>query len=134
MKKIVLMLIILAIAVGIIIVCRSGKSNNRNNKVHTITAEEAYHMMQEGNTVIVDVRRQDEYNSGHIRNAILIPDESITDREPEALSDKDSVILVYCRSGNRSRKAAGKLARMGYKNIYDFGGIRSWPYEITEEQ
>ena len=78
--------------------------------------------------VVVDVRRQDEYDYGHIPGAILIPNESITDTRPEQLP----IILVYCRSGRRSKEAAQKLADMGYKNIYEFGGIIDWTGEIEK--
>ena len=82
--------------------------------------------------VIVDVRRQDEYDAGHIPGAILIPNESITDTRPEQLPDLEQIILVYCRSGRRSKEAAQKLADMGYKNIYEFGGIIDWTGEIEK--
>ena len=82
--------------------------------------------------IIVDVRRQDEYDAGHIPGAILIPNESITDSRPEQLSDHEQVILVYCRSGRRSKEAAQKLADMGYTNIYEFGGIIDWTGEIEK--
>ena len=82
--------------------------------------------------VVVDVRRQDEYDSGHIPGAILIPNESITDSRPEQLPDPEQIILVYCRSGRRSKEAAQKLADMGYKNIYEFGGIIDWTGEIEK--
>ncbi len=81
--------------------------------------------------VVVDVRRQDEYDAGHIPGAILIPNESIGCDSPEALPDYDQIILIYCRSGNRSKQAAQKLAGMGYKNIYEFGGINTWTGEIV---
>ena len=81
--------------------------------------------------VIVDVRRQDEYISGHIPGAILIPNESIGTEPPTELPDKDQVILVYCRSGRRSKEAAGKLAEMGYTYIYEFGGIITWTGETV---
>ena len=86
--------------------------------------------------VIVDVRRQDEYDAGHIPGAILIPHESIGCDSPEALPDDGQIILVYCRSGNRSKQAAQKLASMGYTNIYEFGGIITWTGDIvtTEEE
>ena len=93
----------------------------------SISQEEAKKIMAENDGhVIVDVRRQDEYDSGHIPGAILIPNESILDSPPEALPDKDQVILIYCRSGNRSKEAAQKLADMGYHNVYEFGGINTW--------
>ena len=81
--------------------------------------------------VVVDVRRQDEYDAGHIPGAILIPNESIGCDPPEALPDYDQIILIYCRSGNRSKQAAQKLAGMGYTQIYEFGGINTWTGEIV---
>ena len=83
--------------------------------------------------VIVDVRRADEYAAGHIPGAILIPNESIGTEKPEQLPDKDQIILIYCRSGNRSKQAAQKLADMGYTNIYEFGGINTWTGEVLTE-
>ena len=97
-----------------------------------ITQDEAKELMQADNgSVIVDVRRQDEYDSGHIPGAILIPNESIGTEKPEALPDPDQMILIYCRSGRRSKEAAQKLADMGYTNIYEFGGIIDWNGETT---
>lgn len=99
-----------------------------------ITQEEAVELMQaDNNSVIVDVRRQDEYDSGHIPGAILIPNESIGTEKPDALPDPDQIILIYCRSGRRSKEAAQKLADMGYTNIYEFGGIIDWKGETTTE-
>jgi rhodanese-related sulfurtransferase len=83
--------------------------------------------------VIVDVRRQDEYSEGHIPGAILVPNESIGTEQPEALPDLDQIILVYCRSGRRSKEAAQKLFDMGYTNIYEFGGIIDWTGEIVTD-
>ena len=97
-----------------------------------ITQDEARELMQADNgSVTVDVRRQDEYDSGHIPGAILIPNESIDTAQPEALPDLDQIILIYCRSGRRSKEAAQKLADMGYTNIYEFGGIIDWTGETT---
>ena len=90
-------------------------------------------MEQDDGHIIVDVRRQDEYNAGHIPGAILIPNESISGSHPEELPDPDQVILIYCRSGNRSRQAAQKLFNMGYTHIYEFGGISDWTGEIVAE-
>ena len=99
-----------------------------------ITQEEAVELMQaDNNSVTVDVRRQDEYDSGHIPDAILIPNESIGTEKPDALPDLDQIILIYCRSGRRSKEAAQKLADMGYTNVYEFGGIIDWKGEITTE-
>lgn len=94
-----------------------------------ITPEDAKKMMDEGNVTIVDVRTESEYNEAHIPGAVLVPVESIGSEPPEALADKDATLLVYCRSGNRSRTASEKLIELGYTSVYDFGGIKDWPYE-----
>ena len=97
-----------------------------------ISQDEAKKMMQRNDGhIIVDVRRQDEYDEGHIEGAILIPNESIEDERPKELGDHDQVILIYCRSGRRSKEAAQKLADMGYGNIYEFGGINTWTGKIV---
>ena len=90
-------------------------------------------MQDDDGHVIVDVRRADEYAQGHIPGAILIPNESIGTEKPEALPDMEQIILIYCRSGNRSKQAAQKLFDMGYTNIYEFGGINTWSGEIVTE-
>ena len=89
-------------------------------------------MVVDDGHIIVDVRRQDEYDEGHIPGAILIPNESISTAPPTELPDKEQIILVYCRSGRRSKEAAQKLADMGYTNIYEFGGIIDWTGEIEK--
>lgn len=97
---------------------------------HSMTPQEAKARMDSGDSVIIlDVRRADEYAHSHIPGAVLLPNESITDTPPASLPDLDAEILVYCRSGRRSREAAEKLAAMGYTAVYDFGGIIDWPYE-----
>ena len=99
-----------------------------------ISQEEAKKMMErDDGHVIVDVRRQDEFDAGHIPGAICIPNEEIGSEQPEELPDLDQVILVYCRSGNRSRQAAQKLFDMGYTNVYEFGGIIDWTGEIVTD-
>ena len=99
-----------------------------------ISQEEAKQMMeQDGTQIIVDVRTQEEYNSGHIPGAICIPNESIGTEPPEELPDFDQIILIYCRSGNRSKQAAQKLFDMGYINVYEFGGINDWTGEVVTE-
>lgn len=98
---------------------------------HTITAKEAKQMMDKQDVIIVDVRRDDEYAQGHIPNAILVPNETIAQEAEKKLLDKNAVYLIYCRSGNRSAQASQTLAELGYKNVYDFGGIKDWPYEIA---
>ncbi len=100
-----------------------------------ITQEKAKEMMQaDDGHIIVDVRRQDEYDSGHIPDAILIPNESIDKEQPKELPDLDQIILIYCRSGRRSKEASQKLADMGYTNIYEFGGIIDWTGEVVAYQ
>lgn len=94
-----------------------------------INAQEAKKMMDAGNVTVVDVRRPDEYASEHIPNAINIPVESIGAEKPQLLPHDNAVILVYCRTGIRAAAASEKLVKLGYKNIYDMGGITSWPYE-----
>lgn len=97
---------------------------------HKITAEEAKKMMEEGDVTIVDVRSQEEYESGHIKDAILIPVERIGEEAPDVLPDKEAILLVYCRSGRRSKQASDVLVESGYQYVYDFGGIMDWNYEI----
>ena len=105
------------------------------NSYTQISQEQAKEMMaREDGHIIVDVRRQDEYDAGHIPGAILIPNESIGTEPPEELPDLDQIILIYCRSGNRSKQAAQKLFDMGYTNIYEFGGIIDWTGEIVTEE
>ena len=100
-----------------------------------ISTAQAVELMQtEKDYIILDVRTVEEYNAGHIPNAICIPNESITDKEPPELPDKDQLILVYCRSGRRSKEASQKLADLGYTKITEFGGIIDWTGEtVTEE-
>ena len=98
-----------------------------------ISAEEAYEMMASQEVVVVDVRTREEYDGGHIENAVLVPNESIGSEMPEALPDKEATLLVYCRSGRRSKDAAQKLLELGYQSVYDFGGVIDWPYELVKE-
>lgn len=99
-----------------------------------ITMQEAVKLMEEEEDyIILDVRTGQEFASGHIPGAILLPNEDIGTEEIAQLPRKDQLILVYCRSGNRSRQAADKLARLGYTDIVEFGGINSWPGEIVTE-
>ena len=89
-------------------------------------------MDSEPGILILDVRTEEEFRSGHIPGAVLLPNEEITDERPEELPDPDQKILIYCRSGRRSREAAEKLSAMGYTRILEFGGITTWPYETTD--
>ncbi|MBO5454088.1 MAG: rhodanese-like domain-containing protein [Clostridia bacterium] len=98
-----------------------------------ITAENAKKIMDSGEEhIILDTREQDEFDSGHIPGAILIPYTEIENKAEEIIPDKDKLILVYCRSGRRSKIAAESLAKLGYTNVKEFGGIIDWPYEVEE--
>ena len=126
----------LVLAFFVIIVLLTGcaqPSNSSAASYKQITQEEAKEMMtKDDGHIIVDVRRQDEYDEGHIPGAILIPNESITDKKPEELPDLNQIVLVYCRSGRRSKEASQKLADIGYTNVYEFGGINTWTGEIVK--
>lgn len=101
-----------------------------DNSYQQITQEEAKEMMDTQEVIILDVREQNEYDSGHIPGAILLPVGTIDeDTAAAVIPEKDSTVLVYCRSGNRSKTASSALAELGYTNIYEFGGINTWPYE-----
>ena len=96
-----------------------------------ITQEAAKEMMDTRDVVILDVREQHEYDSGHIPSAVLLPVGTITeDTAAAVIEDLDTVVLVYCRSGNRSKTASQALADLGYTNVYEFGGINDWPYDV----
>ena len=112
----------------------SGTSNNQRNTYRSITMDEAVNMMaEESGYIILDVRRADEFATGHIPGAINVANESIgTDEIPE-LPDKNQLIMVYCRSGRRSKEAAEKLVKLGYTNIVEFGGILDWKGEIVTD-
>ena len=109
-------------------------SKNDKNSYTQIDQETAKLMMElDDDHVVVDVRRQDEFDEGHIPGAICIPNESIIDTQPEELPDLDQIILVYCRSGRRSKESAQKLFDIGYINVYEFGGIIDWTGKITTD-
>ena len=103
------------------------------NSYQQITQEAAKEMMDTREVLILDVREQHEYDSGHIPGAVLLPVGTITeDTATAVIDDLDTVVLVYCRSGNRSKTASQALVDLGYTNIYEFGGINTWPYEIEK--
>ena len=113
----------------------AGTSNNQTNAYRSITMDEAVTMMaQETGYIILDVRRPDEFAAGHIPNAINVPNETIGTAELPELPDKDQLIMVYCRSGRRSKEAAEKLVKLGYTNIVEFGGILDWKGETITGQ
>ena len=126
MKK----LIFLFLAVMMLTACGLNTENNREAAYMNITAEEAKQIMDsETGYIILDVRTQEEYDQGHIPGAIVISHEQIAEKAEEVLTDKDQLILVYCRSGRRSKIASEALVELGYTNIKEFGGIIDWPYE-----
>ena len=126
MKK----LILLFLAMMLLTACGQDKENSQGAGYVNITAEQAKEIMDsEEGYIILDVRTQDEFDETHIPGAILIPYDEILEKAECVLTDKDQLILVYCRSGRRSKIAAEALAELGYTNIKEFGGIIDWPYE-----
>ena len=113
----------------------AGQAQNANEASYTqISMDEAVTMMEEETDyIILDVRRPDEFADKHIPNAINVPNETIGEEEIPELPDKDQIILVYCRSGNRSKQASKKLAALGYTKVYEFGGINDWKGETVGE-
>ena len=126
MKK----LVVLLLAILVLTACGQDKENMQEAVYVNITAAEAKEIMdtQEG-YVILDARTQEEYDEGHIPGAILIPYDEILEKAEDVLTDKNQLILVYCRSGRRSKLAAEDLVKLGYTDIKEFGGIIDWPYE-----
>ena len=109
-------------------------STEQENSYRQISMDEAVSMMEkESDYIILDVRTPEEYSEKHIPNAMNIPNETIGTEEIPQLPDKDQLILVYCRSGNRSKQASEKLAKLGYTNIVEFGGINDWTGETVSE-
>ena len=126
MKPILLILVIALVLTG----CGGTKMENAYQQ---ISQEEAKEMMDTQEVIVLDVREQDEFDAGHIAGALLLPVGTIS-RETAAakIPELDSVVLVYCRSGNRSKTASDALAKLGYTNVYEFGGINTWPYEVVK--
>lgn len=112
----------------------SEKPEESKNGYHKISAQEAKEMMDQGDVTIVDVRTPEEFADGRVPGALNLPNEEIAGEEPELLDDKEAVLLVYCRSGRRSKEAADKLVKLGYTQVYDFGGIIDWTYETVKEE
>jgi rhodanese-related sulfurtransferase len=139
--KIKAIIIVMLISTFLLAGCTKTGENEENISVATpvfekISAQEAKELMEDLSSddyIILDVRTIDEYNEGHIDGALLIPDYELEERAETELEDKSQIIFIYCRSGNRSAGAAKTLEELGYMNIYDFGGIIDWPYDIVTE-
>ena len=122
------------ILVSIIMIMGLTGCEKKDMSYTQISMEEAVAMMAtEENYIILDVRTTEEFAEKHIPNAINIPNETIGSEELAELPDKNQLILVYCRSGNRSKQASEKLVALGYTNIYEFGGINNWTGELEKE-
>ena len=127
-KRFLIMLLTLALPFGCV-----GCSDGGSASYDQISGAEAKALMDsESGYIIIDARTQKEYDQGHIPGAILIPEYEIADRAEKELPDKDQLILVYCRSGRRSKIAAEELVKLGYTNVKEFGGIIDWEYEIVK--
>ena len=125
MKKILILAVVL-------LLCGCAGAKQKTGYIQ-ITQEEARRIMEEETGyLIVDVRTPEEYAEGHIPGAVNIPNESIGSTNLSQLPDQKQKLLVYCRSGNRSKQAAEKLAALGYLNVYEFGGINTWNGEIEK--
>ena len=134
MRKLIPVMMLLMLTGCVSYHSTSNEKTGTTNTYRQITAQEAVQVMaQEKDYIILDVRTQPEYDAGHIPGAILIPNETIGAQAPSELPDKNQLILVYCRSGNRSKQASEKLVKLGYSNIVEFGGINSWKGEIVTD-
>ena len=132
-KKIITLILTTLVFLLIFSGCGQAK-NNKENTYMQITAKEAKALMNiETNYVILDVRTEEEFIEAHIDGAILIPDYEISSKAESILTDKEQLILVYCRSGRRSKSAANELSTLGYTNVKEFGGIIDWPYEVVND-
>ena len=128
MKKLITLFLILALLIALT-ACKEEKMATYEQ----ITAEQAKTIMEtENEYVIIDARTQQEFDEGHIEGAVLIPEYEIADRAEKELPQKDALILVYCRSGRRSKIASEILVMLGYTNVKEFGGIIDWPYETVK--
>ena len=133
MKKLKGLIIMLLISLSLFGMTACDGENGKASTYEQITAEQAKTIMDtEKDYVIIDARTEEEFAKGHIENAILIPEYEIADRAEKELPDKEQLILVYCRSGRRSKIASEELVKLGYTNVKEFGGINDWPYEIVK--
>ncbi len=126
-------LIMLLISLSLFGMTACGGEQEKAPTYEQISAEQAKEIMDtEQDYIIIDARTEEEFAQGYIENAILIPEYEITERAEKELPDKDALILVYCRSGRRSKIASEQLVKLGYTNVKEFGGIIDWPYEVVK--
>ena len=133
MKKLRGLIIMLIISLSLFGLTACGGENGKTLTYEQITPQQAKEIMDtQQDYIIIDARTQEEFAEGHIENAILIPEYEISNRAEKELPDKDALILVYCRSGRRSKIASEELVKLGYANVKEFGGIIDWPYETVK--
>ncbi len=133
MKKLKGLIIMILISLSFFGMTACDGAKGTSSTYEQITAEQAKSIMDtEKDYVIIDARTEEEFSEGHIKNAILIPEHEIAERAKKELLDKEQLILVYCRSGRRSKIASDELVKLGYNNVKEFGGIIDWPYEIVK--
>ena len=133
MKKVKGLIIMLLISLSLFGMTACDGGNEKSSTYEQITAEQAKTIMDtEKDYIIIDARTEEEFAEGHIENAILIPEYEIAKRAEKELSDKEQLILVYCRSGRRSKIASEELVKLGYTNVKQFGGIIDWPYDVVK--
>ena len=134
MNKIIYIILIIIIIGGVVLMFNKKDKNIENQStIKYVSMDDIIQIMNENEDyIILDVRTIEEYNEGHIPNAICIPNETIDENVVNILPDKNQLILIYCRSGNRSKQAAAKLEKLGYTNLIEFGGIIDWKGEIVK--
>ena len=134
MKKLKGLICVLLISLSLfgLTACKGDDANTASNGYENISAREAKMIIDtKAEYIIIDARTEEEFAEGHIENAILIPEYEIAKRAEKEIPDKDTLILVYCRSGRRSKIASDELVKLGYTNVKEFGGIIDWPYGIV---
>lgn len=143
-KRLIIISVIITMGVITMTSCKESSGSDVSSETSTAVTEKSYEqisqeeakslMDSEQDCIILDVRTAEEFNESHIEGAILIPDYEIGEKAEKILTDKEQLILVYCRSGRRSKNASAELAEMGYTNVKEFGGIIDWEYgTVTEE-
>ena len=133
MKKVKGLIIMLLISLSLFGMTACDGENGKASTYEQITAAQAKTIMDtEKDYIIIDARTEEEFAEGHIENAILIPEYEIASRAEKELPDKEQLILVYCRSGRRSKIASEELVKLGYTNVKEFGGIIDWQYGVVE--